>query len=110
MPLKHDPEWGRELDTIRARAFAENRWHWWGSLIFTGMTFFFVLGASALYEMPAQYLMVAAIVISTLCLIAVIESAVRAIHAPLLILVATVEWVGRKQLGEYEPPSGGSAA
>ena len=44
------------------------------------------------------------IALATLILTTTIIYSVRAIYVELTILIATVEWVGRKQLGEYEPP------
>ena len=60
-------------------------------------------GLSYLGASGAQ-LVAGIVVASTLCLVAVINSAVRVMHMSLTLLVATVEWVGRKQLGEYESP------
>lgn len=40
----------------------------------------------------------------TISLIGVIHTALGRIHASLVLLIATTEWVGRKQLGEYEKP------
>ncbi len=104
MPLIYDPEYQRELDAITRKTASGNRQVWWGHLLaiagvltglFWGLSYFGASGAQ---------LVAGVVLVSTLCLVAVINSAVRTMHMSLAVLVGAVEWVGRKRLGEYESP------
>ncbi len=107
MPLKFDPEYGRELTVIRDKALRENREFWWGSILMAGGLLAAVVGGLHYASAPDALAITATLAVSALCVIAVINSGVRAVHASLAVLIAVTEWVGRKQLGEYEPPGGG---
>ncbi len=103
MPLKYDPEWQNELDKVSERVLRNNRQFWWISFVATGVILCGLLWLLSRFGMSQAYVISGTIVVASLCLVAVINSAVTTIHASLALLTATVEWVGRKQLGEYEP-------
>ena len=107
MPLKFDPEYGRELKIIRDGALRENREFWWGSLLMAGGLLAAVVSGLHYSNASDGLAITATLAVSALCVIAVINSGVKTIHCSLTILTGATEWIGRKQLGEYKPPGGG---
>ncbi len=104
MPLIYDAEYQRELDAITRKTASGNRQVWWGHLLATAGVLAGLFWGLSYFGASGAQLVAGVVLASTLCLVAVINSAVRAVHMSLTLLVATVEWVGRKQLGEYESP------
>ena len=104
MPLIHDPEYQEELDKATAAALSNNRSFWWrsllGSAVFLAVVVF-LLNQSGFKDSTSILIMLGA---CTVCIVAVVNSAVTAIHTTLVIVAGAVEWVGRKQLGEYKAP------
>lgn len=104
MPLKKDAEYESEVLGLSTRTRRQNRVVWWlRLLIYAGILWgtLFLLMASGV----SNGLMISAVVaLSALCIIAALHSAAYTIHESLTIIAAVTEWVGRKQLGEYEPP------
>ena len=107
MPLKFDPEYGREIKILRDGAQRSSREFWWGSLLMAGGLLAAVVGGLHYANVPDGLAITATLAVSALCVIAVINSGVNAVHATLVVLIGATEWVGRKQLGEYESPVGG---
>ena len=104
MPLTHDPEYQNELETLSLEATSTARGEKRRSLIF--ITAFLSLVIYVIKNLDVEsttetLLMLGACTIS---LIAVIHAAIGRIQTSLVLLIATTEWVGRKQLGEYEKP------
>ncbi len=104
MPLIYDPEYQRELDAITRKTASGNRQVYWWHLLATAGTLAGVFWGLSYFGASDAQLVAGVVLASTLCLVAVINSAVRVMHVSLTLLIATVEWVGRKQLGEYESP------
>lgn len=104
MPLTHDHEYQVELDKAKASALAGNKSFWWrsliGSLVFLAVVAY-LLHISNLEDSTPILVMLGA---CTVCIVAVVNSAVTAIHTTLVIVAGAVEWVGRKKLGEYKSP------
>ncbi len=104
MPLIYDEEYQKELETVAKKSASGDRQVWWGHLLATaGVLAGLFWGLSYFGASDAQ-LVAGVVLASTLCLVAVINSAVRTMHMSLAVLVGAVEWVGRKRLGEYESP------
>ena len=104
MPLIYDAEYQEELDKVAGKAAKGNRHVSRVQLLaIAGVLAGLFWGLSYSDASDAQ-LVAGVVVVSTLCLVAVINSAVRTMHVSLTILTAAVEWAGRKQLGEYESP------
>lgn len=104
MPLTHDPEYQKELDKIKGNILKRNRSSFWFSLVISAVILILlllILNASNLSDNLKTSII---IITCTLVLIAIINSAVTAIHGAVTIVAAAVEWVGRKQLGEYKEP------
>ncbi len=104
MPLRFDAEWGAELEKLRSHTTAGNR-------RFSRLSFlaiFFVLAGSIWYldqsSISDGKFVSLIVALSTLILVWIINSAVGVVHGSLVLLTATTEWVGRKQLGEYDAP------
>ena len=109
MPLIYDPEYQREMETIVAKARKRNAR---ARMVRLGVNA--VILAAALYVaesigLQEQQVLSVVVVAATLCVIATINSAADAIHGSLVVQISVLEWVGRKQLGEYDRPSGGAA-
>ncbi len=104
MPLKFDPEYQEELDRVRDDTLKIDQGMWWWRLIAYLAVLaasIFLLQASALDHSTKVLVMLA---VCTACVIATVNTAVTIIHGTLTILIAATEWVGRKQLGEYQEP------
>lgn len=104
MPLIHDSEYERELEIVAGKADSNGKRTYRRDFLliasvliglFWGLNYF---GAS-----DAQFV-ATMILASTLCLTAVIYTAMRTMHRTLVLLTGAVEWAGRKQLGEYKSP------
>ena len=104
MPLIHDSEYQNVLEQLGRDAYSTTRSALWRDVIFI-----IVLLSLAIYvikdlrvESTTEILFMLGA--CTISLIAVIHAALGRIHTSLVLLIATTEWVGRKQLGEYEKP------
>ena len=104
MPLIHDPDWQSELDKIQTKVARTNVIAWWGRLIFNTIILGGALWLLIYLEAPEGTMISAMVAVATLCIVATANAAADALHETLAILVSTVEWTGRKQLGEYEKP------
>ena len=102
MPLIHDPDYQAELNKIKNAALSSNRSFWWRSLL-SSVVFLsaiaFLLHNSGLSDTTSILIMLGA---CTVCVVAVVNSAVTAIHTALVIAAGATEWTGRKLLGEYK--------
>ena len=107
MPLRFDAEWGAELEKNRSLATAANR----RFSILSFLAIFFLLAGSFWYldqtSISDGKFVSLIVALSTLILVWIINSAVSAVQVTLVLLIATTEWVGRKQLGEYSAPDAG---
>ena len=102
MPFVHDPEFQKVLEKLREDVLKRNRSFWWASLITCTVILIIASILIDVTELSSNLKFSLIIVACTLCVIAIINSAVTAIHGALTVVVGTVEWVGRKQLGEYD--------
>ncbi len=107
MPLRFDAEWGAGLEKNRSRATAANR----RFSILSFLAIFFLLAGSIWYldqtSISDGKFVSLIVALSTLSLVWIINSAVGVVHGSLVLLTAATEWVGRKQLGEYDAPDAG---
>ena len=72
---------------------------WWGSILMAGGLLAAVVGGLHYARAPDALAITATLAVSALCVIAVINSGVRAVHASLAVLIAVTEWV-------FAPPRG----
>ena len=92
----------KELEAVAKKSASGDRQVWWGHLLATAGVLAGLFWGLRYFGASDAQLVAGVVVASTVCLVAVINSAVRVMHVSLTLLVASVEWVGRKQLGEYE--------
>ena len=103
MPLIYDPEFQAELDKIRSQCQSNGRFSLAASVI--GYGAILVIGFFVLSKwLSGVEFMGAMLILATLVLVATINQIGNVLWTSLAINVSTVEWVGRKQLGEYQPP------
>jgi hypothetical protein len=105
MPLRHDPEYGEELRKLRERVDRENSssFKWFlitCPVLFIGLLFFY---RSGLIDETATILL--AIGLATFLLGLRLLEICNAVNGHLTIQTGAIEWIGRKQLGEYEAPT-----
>ncbi len=105
MPLIYDAEYQKELEAVARKAASGDRQVWWGHLLATTGVLAGLFWGLSYFGASGAQIVAGVVVASTVCLVAVINSAVRIMHVSLTLLIASVEWVGRKQLGEYESPN-----
>ena len=104
MPLIHDHEYQNELEKLSRDSYSTTRMEKWVSLILITALLslaIFVIKGLGVESTTETLLMMGA---CTMSLAAVIHSTLARIHTSLVLLIATTEWIGRKQLGEYEKP------
>ena len=102
MPLIHDPEYQTALEHFVAKTKKTSR-----KILAVHIALCVGLGISVLVlsnQLSGSELVAATMVLSTTLLIYVVNIAVRILWTNLVIISTIIEWVGRKQLGEYEPP------
>ena len=104
MPLIFDPEYQAELEKYRDRTIRNDRALYW-LLLYMLLGFVGVFGALWAVEADASTVISAMIAVGGLGLAYAIITVGTIIHATLVVNGAGDEWVGRKQLGEYEPPT-----
>lgn len=104
MPLIFDPEYQAELEKMRDLTIRNDRKLGW-LLLYMLLGFAGVFGALRGVDADASTVISAMIAVAGLGLAYVIIAVGAIIHATLVVNGAGDEWVGRKQLGEYEPPS-----
>ena len=102
MPLIHDPEYDAALVHFAANVRKGSRKvlakH---SLLCVGLGICVFFLANSL---SGGELVVASAVLCTAVLVYVLNIAMSILWLNLVIISATIEWVGKKQLREYEPP------
>ena len=111
MPLIHDPDWQHELDVLSKRTSADIRSFrrncLWKSFVILIAVILFTYGS----QLPSSMVIAFTIAASALCILWFIGGVLMAIQCTMEIEIGTIEWIGRKQLGEYEPrtsyPRGG---
>ena len=104
MPLIFDPEYQAELEKYRDLTIRNDRELYW-LLIYMALGFAAVFGASLFGDRATATVISAMIAVAALGLAYVIIKVGTIIHVTLVLNGAGDEWVGRKQLGEYEPPN-----
>ena len=104
MPLIYDPEYQAELERLRERVDRENGAPFTRWLFFCPALFIALLAShlGGLIAWPA--LLALSIGLSTFLLGLRLLEICNTINVHMVIQTAAIEWVGRKQLGEYKPP------
>ncbi len=104
MPLINDEEYQKELNHIVETANADARGLWWSGIITVSailtVTLFILENINVSETLKISIILSVACV----CIVGIISSAVGTMFGALRLLIGTVEWCGRKQLGEYEAP------
>ncbi len=104
MPIIFDPEFQVELEKVRDKAISRDR-AMYGEMLYMAIAFAAVFGALRAVGADAPTIISAMIVVASLGLAYFVITVGAIIHVTLVINGAGDEWVGRKQLGEYRPPS-----
>ncbi len=107
MPLKFDSEFDRELKHIEDKALRGNKKFWWRHVLMAGSLLAAVVGGLHYAGASDGLAITTTLGVSALCVIVVINSGLMVVHGNLVLLIGATEWIGRKRLGEYEPPGGG---
>ena len=107
MPLLFDPEYQAEIEKLTENTIRNDNIFYW-RLLYMAFGFAAVFGALRAVGADAPTVISAMIAIAGLGLAWIIITVGVLIHVNLVLNMAAVEWVGRKQLGEYEPPTSGT--
>ena len=107
MPLHFDPEYQENIEKLMNKAAREDR-RIYGFLLYLAVAFAAVFGALQAVGADSLTVISAMIAVAGLGLARIIITVGILIHINLVLNMAVVEWVGRKQLGEYEPPASGT--
>ena len=105
MPLLPDPELQSAIDKVMDETIekdkAARRKRFIGVLLFL----FSVLVCVEVLGLETGTKLSVVIMSCVLVMAWVVYDAILILHGSLVLVMAAVEWVGRKQLGEYKPPS-----
>jgi len=104
MPLIFDPEYQAELDKYRDLTVRNDKKLNW-LLTYLAFAFAVVFGALQAADADAPTVISAMIVVASMGLTYAVIMVGSIIHVTLVLNGAGDEWVGRKQLGEYRPPT-----
>lgn len=102
VPLKHDPDYQRELDAIVKISETQSHAYWATNVGGTAVALGGFLALAFWLKMDSQYVLPILIALLGFCVVQVIASGVRALHAVQMLHMGATEWIGRKQLGELE--------
>ena len=103
MPLKHDPEFQEEIDNLvevtgnKDRAARKTRFIRALLILSAILVLVEVLGLETGMKLSVV------IISCALVIVWVAYDMIIFLHGSLVLIMAVQEWVGRKQLGEYEP-------
>ncbi len=102
MPLLRDPEYEKAISKIASETLRDHIGHaWWLVVAAASLLSAFIVGMT-LSGFTGSVLIASTTALSTVCLIVIIREIGVELHTSLVVLVGVTEWVGRKQLGEYE--------
>ena len=104
MPLNYDPEFQKEISNLVGNLTKKYK----GEVIASLIVYLVVLIGFCVvvnyFEFSDTLKLSLVIAFSSFLIIAAIKSMTAVLHTAIVALVGTVEWVGRKQLGEYRTP------
>ena len=104
MPLIFDPEYQAELERLRTKTVRNDKALSW-VLLYMIIGFTAGFGALRAVGADAPTMISAIIAIASIGLAYIVIKIGVTLHATLVLNGAAVEWVGRKQLGEYQAPA-----
>ena len=102
MPLLRDPEYEKAISKIADETLQDHRWQAWWLITLAASLLSALIVGMVFSGFTGSVLISSTVALSTVCLIVVIRKLGATLHASLVVLVGVTEWVGRKQLGEYE--------
>ena len=105
MPLTNDNEYNEVMESVKSEMTTTFLWSWWIRVLSIGSLIFFSIWWLEHSNLSDTAKIMGTVGVCTICLVATIVSLANLIRGALVTLVASTEWVGRKQLGEYEPPA-----
>ena len=103
-PLRFDSDFREEIEKALRPVLAQNRLHWWVATLGLVLVLVGVAWWLRAVGVPLESQSVALISVSAVWLTGVISAGQNALVAAITLNMCAVEWVGRKQLGEYEDP------
>ena len=104
MPLIHDPELLAEIDTLIETTTNEDKAGRKTRFIRVFLILSAVLVCVEVLGLETGMKLSIVIISCTLVIMWVAYDMILILHGSLVLVMAIIEWVGRKQLGEYEPP------
>ena len=104
MPLIHDPEFQAEIDTLIEMTTNEDKAGRKARFIRTFLILSAILVCVEVLGLETGMKLSIVIISCTLVIMWVAYDMIFILHASLVLVMAVIEWFGKKQLGEYEPP------
>jgi hypothetical protein len=104
MPLLPDPEFEAEIDGVFETTINEDKAARKKRFIFLLLFLSAVLVCVEMLGLETGAKLSIVIISCSLAIMWVVYDAFIILHVSLVLVMSAVEWVGRKQLGEYEPP------
>lgn len=104
MPLKPDPEFQVELESVIEKTVNEDKAFRKIRFICVLLFLSAILVCVEVLGLETGMKLSIVIVSCALAIMWVVFDMIIILHESLVLVMAGIEWVGRKQLGEYEPP------
>lgn len=103
MPLKYAAEFQKELNAVISKTKDEST-SAWVFLVLSAVVVSAIAAILALSGADGATVISRTIIACTAWISWQLAWEAKVLHLTLVILTSVVEWVGRKQLGEYKPP------
>ena len=104
MPLKPDPEFEAEIDSLVETTTNEDKAGRKTRFIRVFLILSAILVCVEVLGLETGMKLSVVIISCALAIMWVAYDMILILHGSLVLVMASIEWVGRKQLGEYEPP------
>ena len=104
MPLIHDLELQAEIDTVIEATTIEDKAGRKTRFIRVLLFLSAILVCVEVLGLETGMKLSVAIISCALAIMWVMYDMIIVLHGSLVLIMASIEWVGRKQFGEYEPP------
>ncbi len=104
MPLTHDPELQEEIEKVIDTTILEDKAARKIRFIFLVLFLTAVFVCVEVLGLQTGTKVSVIIISCSLAIMWVLYDVMIILHSSSVLIMAAVEWVGRKQLGEYEPP------
>lgn len=102
MRLKYDPDFQRELETLVSSTKRKGEAVGWVHVVAAAIVLAATIFLLWYWQAPPGLMVSVTIAVATVCVVATFNAAVTVVHGSLTVVVATLEWFGKKSLGEVE--------